>query len=182
MRRIAVTAVAGSALMLSSCSSANAAPKTSGNVPLKLLSLFGPFSYWGRPPGSLFADTSLVRLRKTVLSTSVVGKQETLPPGCSPFCWPDADAVVGVLYVGAQLQSDACVGLSVIHAELSRTTLRLWADGKNLCAPGARSAAAARLILIDVPLDSLPRKTTLTLDLLTAPGQPPISSAFVALA
>jgi hypothetical protein len=180
MRRISLTAVALLGLLLSSCGSSTAAPKVSSNVPLRLLSVRGPAVLSG--PDSLFVDTSLERLRQTVLRIKLFGIEHP-DFECSPVCWPDAPDQAGVLYVAAQLPPSACVAVTVIHAVLSGpATLQLWADGKNVCPPGANSAALAKLVLMGVSVDDLPRKTALTVTLLNLPGQPPISSATVRLA
>jgi hypothetical protein len=175
-RKVVLAAVLGLGLLLAACSSGVAAPKVSGNVPSRLLSRHGPFASYGRP-NTLFVDTSLVRLRRTVSGINPSGYS-----GRSPTCWPDARDEAGVMYVGALLQSDGCVVLTAIHIDLGRpAVLQLWAAGKNGCPIGARSSAPARLVLMGVPLSSLPRDTTLTVQLLDRPG-PPISSATTRLA
>lgn len=181
MRRIALTTVAGVGLLLSSCSLfTNSPTKISGNVPLRLLSVRGPFVLYGRPD-SLFVDTSLLRLRTMVRAIPDPGQSGPSQPQCSPSCWPDAHDEPGVLYIAAQLQPFACHELKVIHADLGdSSTLQLWADVSR-CPGGSASSASAALVLMEVPLNRLPRQTTLTVTLLAAPGQRPISSSTVRL-
>jgi hypothetical protein len=99
-----------------------------------------------------------------------------------PTCWPDAHDEPGVLYIAALLRSDSCIDLTAIHADLSKpATLQVWSDGSNVCPIGARSAAAAGLVRMDLPFNVVPRGTTLTVNLVLAPGGLPMSSATVGL-
>jgi hypothetical protein len=135
-------------------------PSASGALPLRVLSLHGPYS-----PAlghDLFVDTSLTGLR-----SQVPPSQATTQTGCPvAICWPEVSDQSLNLYVASWLTDECNSFVSIMTALTRATTIEIRITQHYTCPPGGASAALPPLALMAIPMRSLPAGQLVTIRLL----------------